>query len=148
MVHQTTRALPSSRHMRACWDRYRWPMSLTSRPPTGASSARWMIPPSATRPTTSSGREAELAAILAAELGDAVVAHLVSDGGDAAAGHQQESGLLQSDLLLELDRTFAGDDPKSTVERGGTEAAVPGKIFDPKLATNWKRFTSPAVARV
>src|SRR2546426_12815575 len=75
----------------------------------------------------------ELASVLAAELRGAVVAHPVSDGGDVVCpGEQQQARLLETDLLLKLDRAQRGNGVEVAVERGRAHAAGAGEVFDAK----------------
>src|SRR5215467_4112817 len=64
-------------------------------------------------------RGAEQPAVLAVELGGAVVADQVPDRGHVAgAGDQERAGGLEPDALLELHRAHRGDGAEVPVERG------------------------------
>src|SRR5438034_1517417 len=75
-------------------------------------------------------RQAELAAVLPAELRDAVIPHLVADSRYVNSPHEEKPRLLKPHLLLELDRAQAGDRAKAPVERGGTDAARPCEFLN------------------
>src|SRR3954453_18742120 len=81
------------------------------------------------------GREPELALVLARELRRAVVADLPADAGHVlGAAEQEQAGLLQADLLLELDRAERRDGLEVAMERGGAHAALAGEILDAERA--------------
>jgi Aldo/keto reductase family len=80
----------------------------------------------------SARRGAEQAAVLAAELGRAVIADRVRDLRDVvAAGDQRQPGPLEPDRLLVLDRGHVGDRPEVPVEGRFAHPGERGELPDP-----------------
>src|SRR5205807_3234508 len=85
----------------------------------------------AERDRVAAGRCAEHAAVLAAELGGAVVADRESSAGNVTGfGEEPGPGFVQADLLLELDGCHRGEGPEVAVEGGDAHRRQRGEILD------------------
>src|SRR6201995_197541 len=77
--------------------------------------------------------EARTGAVLAAELGCALVSDAIADGRDIPRpGHQHQARALQTDLLLELNRAERGRRLEAAMKVRGAHPAFAGKFLDPE----------------
>ena len=81
----------------------------------------------------STRRSAELPAVLPDELRWTVVADVERGAGDIEpSADEQQTGLLQTDLLLELHRAQGGHRPEVPVKRGEAHVCLRCQILDPE----------------